>query len=245
MALLEPWISLTTQAAPPATSGFWTFLGNLLGIGIVQGVTLAIFYNKLSDDRRKEQQDRATMWEQFEKSRRAENERDLKNLQMNMKREVFLDIAPIIQENANMLAEYLRVDEPLQDIQKSINERLKIIQKTLGKAVPVASLETLDAIRALQSSLLVSRMRMVQARATFDQVQMDKARREAAARVLFDAWEHESSPLPAIVAELAACVRKDLEMPFNKEQFEDGIQKTNQRNIVLMRREIFGEDARR
>jgi hypothetical protein len=93
-----------------------------VGIFVVQAVTLYLFYRKLSDDRRKEEGDRKAAWEQFRPTKEAEVERDAKNLRMNTKRDVYMEMAPAIQKNSSFLTEYLRVAGPLPEIQNGVRK---------------------------------------------------------------------------------------------------------------------------
>lgn len=148
MGLSDPWISFTAQAAPAASSGFWTFVGSILSIALVQGVTLFIFYTKLSDDRSKEDRERDAAWDRFRQTNLAEADRDRKNHRMNMKRDVYMEMAPAIQQNAAHLTEFLRIGEPMEKIQKGIRIRQRQIQQSISKLLPVASDDTLARPRA-------------------------------------------------------------------------------------------------
>jgi hypothetical protein len=224
-----------------AQSGFWTFLGNLLGILLVQGVTLYIFYNKLADDRRKEENDRNAAWQQFQQTRQAEVDRDARALRMNMKREVYMEIAPAIQRSSALLAEYLRIEESVQKIQNGIRLSQKRIQQSIAKVVPVASDGTLDAMRALQAAFVASGIRLVKARVAFDATKTERTPTgtQEAMHALFDAWVREAESLPPLMADLASSIRKELEMPFDRKRFEDGMKRTNSATIQMMRDELL------
>lgn len=242
MGFLAPWISITSQAAPePSSSGFWPFVGNLLGILLVQGVTLYVFYRKLSDDRRKEEEDRRATWEQFRQSKQAEVDRDAKSLRMTMKRDVYMETAPAIQRSSALLAEYLKIDVPAMDVQKGIVAEQIKIQQSIAKVVPVASDDTLDAMRALQATFAASGIRILKARAAFEASRTDEMPKgtQAAMLALVDAWIKETEALPPLMADLASSIRKELEMPFDRKRFEEGMKATNAATIQMLRSELL------
>lgn len=242
MGLFGPWISLTTQAAPSSSSSAaWAFAGVLL----VQLIALATFFIRLQHDREKDAQDRRDTLEHFQQAREAETERDANNLRMTMKRDVFLEIAPMFQESMSSLSDYLNLETHVKEIQMGIVARWKVIGQTMGKTVPVASDDTLDAIRALRASLWAARSRLLEARLIFDQ---SRASEKApgtidALHVLFDTWVNETAPFPALMATVAACMRAELEMPFSRTRFEEGIRTTNAKTMEMMRLSLFGPET--
>lgn len=214
--MLSPWISITTQPqAATDHTGLYTVL-------IVQVVTIAVFAAGLIETRRR---DRLNREAEDARDRRAlldDQEKERETLRLNMKREVFLEVAPAIQKNYIALARFVDFQTPFASLLVEMRETLESSAGAIARLQAVAGNETLEAARQVQTLLGRACLRLIMARANLGQ-QNDVA----AVRQMAIIWKQEAVAFPPLLAALIGHARKELHLPFDRAQFEAGVVDSN------------------
>lgn len=204
--LLAPQIFFTTQAAPTSSSNLaiWTVL-------ITQIVALLIFYLSQREVRRKEQREVE-----------SHHEKERETLRLNMKREVFLEIAPAIQNNYLALSSFANLGQSLSDVQGKISDTLARSVGAIAKLQAVASDETIEAARQVLTLLGGIYVRLLAAR-----IKLGERKDAEALREMAYLWAQEVSAFPPLMSSLIYLARKELHLPFDKNKFEAGAKDSN------------------
>jgi hypothetical protein len=223
--LLAPEIVITTQATPKWISDLISALtsGLILVATVVytQRSTLRIFKQTQASALKKEQRD-------LENHREQERE----TVRLNLKREVFLEVAPAIQNNYQLLGAFIDFQLAIPDLQKKVRETYEKSAGAISKLTAVAEVVTIESARQVQNSLGQSCIRLMGARA-----QLGERKDLPAQREIVRLWKREIAPLPALLANLIGHARNELGLPFDKEQFEAGIADSNAKLFAEM--EVF------
>jgi len=185
-------------AAQTPSSTDYSVIGTVV---LTQFVTLALFFLKDHLDRRNDRDKRAR----------------------DMKRDVFLEVAPAIQRVYASLAE---MASPLTSVEK-IAEKLTGAFGAVAKLQAVANDETLEAARKLMTSLGSIMLRMMAKRA---EVGTDLE----ATKQLIAFWRQETEGYPALIADFASKARSEIPLPLDKNAFLDGIELSNKAMFAEM-----------
>lgn len=217
--MLTSGISVITQAAPapPDHSALWTIL-------LTQAVTLGLFYWALREARRKDRKARKAerLKDQQALENHRENERE--TLRLNLKREVFLEVAPAIQNNYMALTAFVDLELSIYDLQNKTRDTLSQSGGAIAKLQAVAADETLEAARQVQTLLGTTYIRLIVARGALGERKDLDAVREIARL-----WRNEVAAFPLLISSLIEHVRQELHLPFDRERFEAGVVDSNAR----------------
>lgn len=215
--LLTPWVFVTTQAAPVAAdhSVLWLAL-------VTPAVTLGLFYLAQREGRRKER-----------KELESHREKERETLRLSLKREVFLEVAPAIQNNYLALTAFVDLQLSIHDLQKRTRDTLAQSGGAIAKLQAVAGDETLEAARQVQTLLGITYIRLIAARGALGERNDLEAIKEIARL-----WRQEIAAFPSLISSFIAHARQELHLPFNREQFEAGVVDSNARMFAELERII-------
>ena len=213
--LLTPWILVTAQAAPAAAdhSALWIAL-------VTPAVTLGLFYMAQREGRRKERRE-------LENHREKERE----TLRLNLKREVFLEVAPAIQSNYLALSVFVDLQLSISDLHTKTRDTLAQSASAIAKLQAVAADETLEAARQVQTLLGITYIRLIAARGALGERNDLEAVQEIARL-----WRQEVAAFPSLISNFIAHARQELHLPFNKERFEAGVVDSNARMFAELQK---------
>ncbi|MFC5524762.1 hypothetical protein ACFPPA_03305 [Rhodanobacter ginsengisoli] len=217
--MLTSWISVIAQAAPaPADhSALWTIL-------LTQAVTLGLFYWALREARRKDRKARKAERRKDQKALENHRENERETLRLNLKREVFLEVAPAIQNNYLALAAFVDLQLSIHDLQENTRNTLAQSGGAIAKLQAVAADETLEAARQVQTLLGTIYIRLIAARGALEERNDLDAIREIARL-----WRNEVAAFPPLISSLIEHVRQELHLPFDRERFVAGVVDSNSR----------------
>jgi hypothetical protein len=217
--MLTSWISVIAQAAPaPADhSALWTIL-------LTQAVTLGLFYWALREARRKDRKARKAERRKDQQALENHRENERETLRLNLKREVFLEVAPAIQNNYLALSAFVDLQLSISDLHKKTLETLAQSAGAIAKLQAVAADETLEAARQVQTLLGTIYVRLIAARGALGERNDVEAIKEIAGH-----WKKEVATFPPLISSLIEHVRQELHLPFDRERFEVGIVDSNAR----------------
>lgn len=213
--LLTPWVSFTTQAAPaPADhSALWIAL-------VTPAVTLGLFYMAQREGRRKDRKE-------LENHREKERE----TLRLNLKREVFMEVAPAIQNNYLALSAFVDLQLSISDLNKKIQDTLAQSAGAIAKLQAVAADETIEAARQVQTLLGTIYIRLIAAR-----IALSERNDLEAIKEITRLWKQEVKAFPPLISNLIDHARQELHLPFDRIRFEAGISDSNARMFTELER---------
>jgi hypothetical protein len=139
-----------------------------------------------------------------------------------LKREVLLEVAPAIQRNYHSLWAILDLNIPFLDMTERLRKALTESSGSISKLQVVASTETLEAARQVQTFLGRTYVRMLSAR-----IKIGDRRGPDASMEIMDIWRKEIESFPLLLATLVAQIRQELHLSFDKQQFLSGIIDSN------------------
>jgi hypothetical protein len=212
--MLAPWLSITSQAAPSAPSSLWT----ILAILVPQAVTVGIFYKGLREARRK---DRKARKQERQRDRQAiadHREKERESMRLNLKREVLLEVAPAIQRNFISLATAMELHLEISQVTTKIRRDLDKSINAISKLQMVASSETLEAARQLQTYMGLAFLRLLKKR-----LGLGDRRDFGAFQEISAAWKEEVVAYPKLLVDFVALARQELHLPFDRQQFLSGV----------------------
>lgn len=209
-------VSITTQPqAATDHSALWTVL-------IVQVVTVAVFAAGLLETRRRDRLNREAERARDRQALVDDQEKERETLRLNMKREVFLEVAPAIQQNYIALGRFVDFQTPFHALTVEMRKTLQNSAGAIAKLQAVAGNDTLEAARQVQTLLGGAYIRLMMARG-----QLGQQNDLAAVRQIATIWKREALTFPPLLAALIGHAREELHLPFDRAQFEAGIIDSN------------------
>ncbi|WP_158881475.1 hypothetical protein [Rhodanobacter sp. L36] len=213
--LIAPEIFITTQAAATDHSAL------LLAL-VTPAVTLGLFYLAQREARRKDSKD-------LESHREKERE----TLRLNLKRDVFLEVAPAIQNNYSALIQSVDLKISTPDLQRKFQDTLAKSGDGIAKLQAFASDDTIEAARQVQTTLGAIYIRLLA-----DRIALGERKDLDAVKEMARAWRREADAYPPVISTLIYHARLELHLPFDKEQFEHGFVDSNTRMFAELERFI-------
>lgn len=219
--MISPWISITTQPPAPADhTTLWTVL-------LIQAVTVGVFALGVLETRRRDRLARGVEAQRDREAIENNREKERETLRLNMKRDVFLEVAPAIQLMYVGLSRFVDLQIPVPALAEEMRVTLESGVGAVAKLQAVAGDETLEAARQVQTILGTVYVRLLIARMGLGERNDIEAIREIAL-----IWRHEISAFPPLMAALISHAREELHMRFDRERFQNGIVDSNNRLFV-------------
>jgi hypothetical protein len=152
-------------------------------------------------------------------ARRSDREKRAKDA----KKDVLLEVAPLIQQMYVSLAE---LTDPTTRVDQW-TKRLTEANGAIAKLTAVADDETLAAARAVMTAIGVATVRMMNRR-------VELASDPAAYKKLVAYWHEQMMPIPDLLANFSGNARQEIDLGLDKNRFADGLKKARDD----MRREL-------
>ena len=177
----------------PSPSHDYTALISIGTVILTQAVALFIF------------------WLTSRQTRRTDREKRAKDA----KKDVLLEVAPLIQQIYVSLAE---LTDPTARVDQW-TKRLTDANGAIAKLTAVADDETLAAARAVMTAMGVVMVRMMSKRA-------ELASDMGAYKKLVAYWHEQTAPIPDLLADFSDKARREIDLGLDEKRFADGLKKS-------------------
>jgi len=181
---------MAAYVAAPSANHDYTVLISIATVVLTQAVALFIF------------------WRSGRQARIADRDKRAKDA----KKDVLLEVAPLIQQIYVSLAELTdptaRVDQWAQ--------RLTEANGAIAKLTAVADDDTLAAARTVMTAMGVAMVRLMKSR-------IELASDPNAYRKLIARWHEQTAPIPDLLADFSDKARREIDLSLDQKRFADGL----------------------